>query len=95
MGTRILWFRFWIPPERPLPVTLDKGNAGSGNEFAPWVNKVQLKEKRLYPGLSPRYPANLVSRFSFAPEGRVGENPENEVGVPHMCLARVNQALVL
>ena len=28
-GTRILWFRFWIFPERPLQVPPDKGNEGS------------------------------------------------------------------
>ena len=33
-GTRIWWFRFWILPERPFPVPLDKGNEGSGYEIA-------------------------------------------------------------
>ena len=32
-GTRIWWFRFWILPERPFPVPLDKGNEGSGYEI--------------------------------------------------------------
>ena len=33
-GTRVFWFRFWIIPEPPAPVPLDKGNGGSGNEIA-------------------------------------------------------------
>ena len=32
-GTTILWFRFWILPERPLPHPLDKSNGGSGGEI--------------------------------------------------------------
>ena len=32
-GTRVFWFRFWILPEPLVPVPLDKGNGGSGNEI--------------------------------------------------------------
>ena len=32
-GTRVFWFRFWIIPEPPAPVLLDKGNGGSANEI--------------------------------------------------------------
>ena len=30
-GIRVFLFRFWIIPEPPAPVPLDKGNRGSGN----------------------------------------------------------------
>ena len=32
-GTRILWFQFWIPPERPLQVPPDKGNEGAKRDW--------------------------------------------------------------
>ena len=32
-GTRILWFQFWIPPERPLQVPSDKGNEGAKRDW--------------------------------------------------------------
>ena len=32
-GSRVFWFQFWIIPEPPAPVPLDKGSGGCGNEI--------------------------------------------------------------
>ena len=32
-GSTVFWFQFWIIPEPPAPVPLDKGSGGCGNEI--------------------------------------------------------------
>ena len=32
-GTKVFWFRFWIIPQLPAPIRLEKGNRGTGKEI--------------------------------------------------------------
>ena len=41
-GTRVFWFLLWIVPESRGPVSLDKGNGGSGNEFTFFLEQKTL-----------------------------------------------------
>ena len=44
-GTRVFLFRFWIIPEPPALVPLDKGNTGSGNDNETIVDDNSSKNK--------------------------------------------------
>ena len=51
-GTRVFWFRFWIIPEPPAPVPLDKGN-GDCPQISPSATTDSL-HMRVYEGVKKK-----------------------------------------
>ena len=51
----MLWFRFWILPEGPLPHPLDKSNGGSGEEIdVGSKNKLSHMRGKVHQNLKPQ-----------------------------------------
>ena len=64
-GTRILWFRFWILPERPLPVPPDKGNERSKRDW---------RQKQISGKIDPLVFWKFFSDFDNAPYSKMASN---------------------